>query len=61
MKKEKVEEKFMKGIKKYFGIILFALSLVLSVSSAMPEIGGCVDVQAAKIKINKTKATRCAT
>lgn len=47
----------MKGIKKYFGIILFALSLVLSVSSAMPEIGGCVDVQAAKIKINKTKAS----
>lgn len=47
----------MKSIKRYLGILLFALSLVLSVSLVVPEINGCVDVQAATVKINKTKVS----
>ena len=43
----------MKRIKKLIGILLFVLTFGLASTITIPQIGTCVDVQAATVSLNK--------
>lgn len=43
----------MKRMKKYIGILLFVLTFGLASTITIPQIGTCVDVQAATVSLNK--------
>lgn len=47
----------MKKIKKYIGILLFILTFGLATTVTIPQIGNCIEVQAATISLNRKSAS----